>query len=42
MKPTTSLLLLTLLLAGCAAPQHNTDWHGISREVGRIVNTPPR
>ena len=30
--------LLAVILAGCAAPRHNTDWGGISREVGRTIN----
>jgi hypothetical protein len=30
--------LLAVILAGCAAPRHNTDWGGISREVGRNIN----
>lgn len=30
--------LLAVILAGCAAPQHNTDWGAISREVGRNIN----
>ena len=30
--------LLAVILAGCAAPRHNTDWGAISHEVGRNLN----
>lgn len=30
--------LLAVLLAGCAAPRHNTNWGAISHEVGRNIN----
>jgi hypothetical protein len=30
--------LLAVLIAGCAAPRHNTNWGAISREVGRSIN----
>jgi hypothetical protein len=30
--------LLAVILAGCAAPQREPDWAGVSREVGRIIN----
>jgi hypothetical protein len=33
--------LLAVILAGCAVPyrEPQPDWGGISREVGRIINT---
>jgi len=30
--------LLAVILAGCAAPRHNTNWGAISHEVGRTIN----
>lgn len=30
--------LLAVILAGCAVPQRQPDWAGVSREVGRTVN----
>jgi hypothetical protein len=32
-------IVLGLTLAGCAKPrQDGTDWAGVSREVGRVLN----
>jgi hypothetical protein len=31
--------LLAVMLAGCAVPRDRTDWGGVSREVGRNINS---